>query len=241
MKSLLIGTVALAAVAAAPLAASAQAYGYGTPYNSACERQNSDNKAAGTVIGALLGAAAGGAIGNNVGDDDSRWHYNRYGRHGRRGYWEQGDNDGEVLAGALIGAFVGGVAGNAMASEGATPCRVATPYGGSFRADYGAYPYMAAEYSGDAIPRTTDGLYGRPQDLRSHPSADYGYASQQPVAPAPTNYRTAPAPQPAPPAAQPEECRTLWRETNMPDGSTVRDPVTACRQGYDGEWQIVGG
>ena len=115
MKSLLIGTVALAAVAAAPLAASAQSYGYGAPYNSACERQNSDDKAAGTVIGALLGAAAGGAIGNNVGDNDSDWHYTRYGRHGRRGYWEKGNNDGEVLAGALLGAIVGGVAGNAMA------------------------------------------------------------------------------------------------------------------------------
>ena len=61
-KSLLIGGVALMTMAAAPLAASAQAYGYGTPYNSACERQNSDNKAAGTVVGALLGAAAGGAM-----------------------------------------------------------------------------------------------------------------------------------------------------------------------------------
>jgi outer membrane lipoprotein SlyB len=146
VKSLMIGGIALAAITAAPLAASAQAYGYGTPYNSACESQNRDNKTAGTVIGAIVGAAAGGAIGNNVGDNDSRWHYNRYdrrgryGRHGRRGYWDKGNNDGEVVAGALLGAIVGGMAGNAMASSNATPCQVATPNGGSYRADYGAYP-----------------------------------------------------------------------------------------------------
>ncbi|MEZ6011288.1 MAG: glycine zipper 2TM domain-containing protein [Hyphomonas sp.] len=240
MKSLLIGTVALCAVAAAPLAASAQSYGYSAPYNSACERQNSDDKAAGTVIGALLGAAAGGAIGNNIGDNDSDWHYTRYGRHGRHGYWEKGNNDGEVLAGALLGAIVGGVAGNAMASGNAQPCQVATPYGGSYRADYGSYPAISASYSGDSIPRTTQGLYGGPGDLRSHPQAAYT------PAPAPTNY-PAPAPaQPsypraAPQAAQPEECRTVWRETKLPDGSVQRDPATACRQGYNGEWNIVGG
>ena len=239
-KSLLIGGVALMTMAAAPLAASAQAYGYGTPYNSACERQNSDNKAAGTVVGALLGAAAGGAIGNNVGDNDSRWHYNRYGRHGRHGYWDKGNNDGEVIAGALLGAIVGGVAGNAMAGSSAQPCQTATPYGGSYRADYGAYPYLAAEYSGDSIPRTTNGLYGSPQDLRSHPQPTYSQPSYTQPAPAPppapTNYRT-PAPQPAPPA-QSEECRTVWRETTLPDGAMVREPATACRVGA-GEWEIV--
>ena len=106
VKSLLIGGIALSAISAAPLAASAQTYGYNAPYNSACERQNQDNKTAGTVIGAIVGAAAGGAIGNNVGDNDSRWHYNSYGRHGRWGrhgrhaYWDKGNNDGEVVAGA---------------------------------------------------------------------------------------------------------------------------------------------
>ena len=243
MKSLLIGGVALAAMAAAPLAASAQSYGYNYPYNSACAQQNSDNKAAGTVIGAIVGAAAGGAIGNNVGDNDSRWHYNSYGRHGRHGYWDKGDNDGEVIAGALLGAIVGGMAGNAIASDSAQPCQVATPYGGSYRADYGSYPYIAAEYSGDSIPRTTDGLYGRPQDLRSHPQPDYNYSPPQPApapAPAPSTYRT-PAPAPAAPEPQPQECRTVWQETTLPDGSVVRDPATACRTGYSGEWQIVGG
>lgn len=236
MKSLLIGTLALGAMTAAPLTASAQAYGYTDPYNSACAQQNSNDKAAGTVIGAIVGAAAGGAIGNNIGDNDSRWHYTRYGRHGRHGYWEKGDNDGEVIAGALLGAVLGGMAGNAIASDGARPCSVATPYGGSYRADYGAYPYLAAEYSGDSIPRTTDGLYGGPQDLRSHPQPDY---APQPVSPAPTNYRT-PAPQPAP-QPEPQECRTVWQETTLPDGQVVRDPATACRSGYNGEWRIVGG
>lgn len=237
MKSLLIGGVTLMATAAAPLSASAQ-YGYSQPYNSACEQQNKDNKAAGTVIGALVGAAAGGAIGNNVGDDDSRWHYTRYGRYGRHGYWDKGNNDGEVLAGALLGAIVGGVAGNAMASDSAKPCAVATPYGGNFRADYGAYPYMQAQYSGSSIPQTTEGLYGRPNDPRSYPQS--GYAPQPRPAPAPTTYRPAPQPAPPPRAEQPEECRTVWQETTLPDGSVQRDPVTACRQGYNGDWEIVG-
>lgn len=239
MKSLLIGSVALAAMAAAPLAASAQTYGY--PYNSACAQQNSDDKAAGTVIGAIVGAAAGGAIGNNIGDNDSRWHYNSYGWRGHHGYWDKGNNDGEVIAGALLGAIVGGMAGNAIASDSAQPCQVATPYGGTYRADYGSYPYIAAEYSGDSIPRTTSGLYGRPQDLRSHPQPSY---SPPPApAPAPSTYYPS-APQAAPqaePQSQPQECRTVWQETTLPDGSVVRDPATACRTGYNGEWQIVGG
>jgi outer membrane lipoprotein SlyB len=243
VKSLLIGGIALAAITAAPLAASAQAYGYGTPYNSACESQNRDNKTAGTVIGAIVGAAAGGAIGNNVGDNDSRWNYNRYdrrgryGRHGHRGYWDKGNNDGEVVAGALLGAIVGGMAGNAMASSNATPCQVATPNGGSYRADYGAYPYIASEYSGGSIPQTTEGLYGRPQDLRTHPRA---------TAPAPASYPSSypsypetPAPRASAPAPQPEECRTVWREVTLPDGQVIRDPATACREGYNGEWEII--
>jgi outer membrane lipoprotein SlyB len=239
VKSLLIGGIALAAMAATPLAASAQAYGYGTPYNSACERQNQDKKAAGTVIGAIVGAAAGGAIGNNVGDNDSRWHYNRYGRHGRHGYWDKGDNDGEVIAGALLGAIVGGMAGNAMASDGAAPCQTATPYGGSFRADYGAYPYIASDYSGGSIPQTTQGLYGGPQDLRTHPGSATPAPASYPTYP---NYPANPAPRASSPSPvpQPEECRTVWREVTLPDGQVIRDPATACREGYNGEWEIIG-
>jgi outer membrane lipoprotein SlyB len=246
VKSLLTGGIALAALSAAPLAASAQAYGaqpygapaygYGTPYNSACAQQNSKDKATGTIIGAIVGAAAGGAIGNNVGDNDSRWHYNRYGRHGRYGYWDKGNNDGEVVAGAILGAIVGGVAGNAMASGNSTPCQTATPYGGSFRADYGSYPYIATEYSG-SIPSSTDGLYGRPQDLRSHPQAAAPAPASYPAYP---SYPATPAPRASAPAPQPEECRTVWREVTLPDGSVMRDPVTACRQGYNGDWEVVG-
>lgn len=249
VKSLLIGGIALSAISAAPLVASAQTYGYNAPYNSACERQNQDNKTAGTVIGAIVGAAAGGAIGNNVGDNDSRWHYNsygrhgRWGRHGRHGYWDKGNNDGEVVAGALLGAIVGGMAGNAMASNSATPCQTATPYGGSFRADYGAYPYLAQEYSGGSIPQTTQGLYGGPQDLRTHPGrtaspAPVSYPSYPSYPETPAPRASAPAPQPQGP--QPEECRTVWREVTLPDGQVVRDPATACREGYNGEWEIVG-
>ncbi|HPE47633.1 MAG TPA: hypothetical protein PLR76_04520 [Hyphomonas sp.] len=242
MKSLLIGTVALAALVAVPAAASAQSY---YPRNTACEQQNADNKAAGTVIGALLGAAAGGAIGNNVGDNDSRWHYNRgyRGYYGRRGgYWDKGDNDGEVIAGALIGAVVGGMAGNAIASDGNTPCRVATPYGGTYRSTYSSYPE-------GSIPRTTDGLYGGPEVMAPPPQSSYPaypatpvprtYPASTPTYPARPAYpqTTAPAPVTGAPA---EECRTVWREARMPDGSVQRDPVTACRKAM-GEWEIVDG
>jgi len=242
VKSLLIGGIALAAMAAAPLAASAQSYGYNAPYNSACAQQNRDNKTAGTVIGAIVGAAAGGAIGNNVGDNDSRWHYNRYGWHGRRGYWDKGNNDGEVVAGALLGAIVGGVAGNAMASNSSTPCQVATPYGGSYRADYGAYPYIAQQYSGGSIPQSTQGLYGGPQDLRTHPGAATPAPSSYPASyPSRPSYPATPAPRAytPEPAPQVEECRTVWREVELPDGQVIRDPATACREGYNGEWEIV--
>ncbi|MEZ5953007.1 MAG: glycine zipper 2TM domain-containing protein [Hyphomonas sp.] len=245
MKSLLIGGVALTALLAVPAAATAQGY---YPANTACEQQNRDNKAAGTVVGALLGAAAGGAIGNNVGDDDSRWHYNRgyrgYYGHRRGGYWDKGDNDGEVIVGALLGAVVGGMAGNAMASNSSTPCTVATPYGGSFRSTY-----PAATYPTGSIPRTTDGLYGGPEVMGTHPGTAYpatpaaprtypATAPAYPSYPQGNSYPQSSYPAPAP---QTEECRTIWRETRLPDGRVERDPVTACREGNSGDWQIVDG
>ncbi len=234
-KSLMVAGVAAAALMAVPAAASAQSYGY-QPRNTACERQTADNKVAGTMVGALLGAVAGGAIGNNTGDDDSRWHRTGgYGRHGRHGRWEQGNNDGEVIAGALIGAIVGGVAGNAIASDSGPPCQVATPYGGTFRSTY------PAAYQPDSIPRTTDGLYGSPNDYSTHPQSSY------PNTPPPP--RTYPASSgPAYPQTQypadtsaSEECRTIYRETQLPDGRVEREPVTACRDGYNGDWEIVDG
>ena len=37
------------------------------------------------------------------------------------------------------------------------------------------------------------------------------------------------------------ECRTIERETRLPDGQVIRDPITACRDPYDGTWEINDG
>ena len=47
-----------------------------------------------------------------------------------------------------------------------------------------------------------------------------------------------PGPTLPPQAGTDIECRTIERETRLPDGQVIRDPITACRDPYDGTWEI---
>ena len=111
--SLAAGSLGLMALAL-PMQAHAQ---YGYPYsdpgvrNVQCERERSDDSAAGTIVGALAGALIGGAIGNNIENDR---YYTKYNRRGRPvGTYREGRSEsGNVAVGAVLGALAGGVAGN---------------------------------------------------------------------------------------------------------------------------------
>lgn len=208
-----------------PMEAQAQygAYPYGAPpvRNTACERQRSDDAAAGTVVGALAGALIGGAIGNNLENDR---HYTRYNRWGRPvGHYTEGRSEsGNVAVGAVLGALVGGVAGNSIAKDTSPNCMVA----------YSPQAYSA--YPQGSIPRTTEGLYGGPEVMRGQAPAPY--PSPAPVYNPHPNYRSEPA------YREPvRDCRIIHRETRMPDGKVQTDPVTACWNEYAREWRVQDG
>ena len=229
--SLIIGALALANLALPATATAQGAYGYtyNPPVrNVQCERQRKDDQLAGVLVGAVAGGLIGGAIGNNIDDGDAHWHRGRRGHYGyrghrgHRGYYHGNGNSDEVAAGAILGAIVGGIAGGAIAEDTSRPCQVATPFG---PASQGAYP------SG-GIPRTTEGLYGGPE-VMAYPNS----------APPSRSYpvSTVPGPTLPPQPGTNIECRTIERETRLPDGQVIRDPITACRDPYDGTWEINDG
>ncbi|KCZ57020.1 hypothetical protein HY29_07700 [Hyphomonas beringensis] len=232
--SLVIGALGLLTLAIPATAAAQGAYGYGynaPARNTACEQQRKDDKVAGTVIGAIGGALIGGAIGNNVEDGDKHWHRGRRGYRGHRrhrGYYHGNGNSDEVATGAILGAVIGGIAGNSMAGSTSKPCAVATPYN-----------YQTGRYPQGAIPRTTDGLYGGPQSAGSYPA----YPNTPPPSRTyPASTRPGPAyPSYPQPQTDARECQTITRETRLPDGRIIRDPVTTCRDPYDGTWVIEDG
>lgn len=228
--SIAAGSLGLMALAL-PLQAQAQYGGY--PYNDPgvrnvqCERQKSDNSAAGTVVGALTGALIGGAIGNNIEADRT---YTRYNRRGRPvgSYREGRSESGNVAVGAVLGALVGGVAGNSIGKDSGPDCQVA----------YAPQPYTSVPRG--SIPRTTEGLYGGPEVMNNGgyrpPPYPAQYPSSGPAYPAGPDYRDEPLyGEPA------RDCRVIHRETRLPDGQVQRDPVTACWDDRSREWHIQDG
>lgn len=222
--SIAAGSLGLMALAL-PMQAHAQ---YGYPYsdpgvrNVQCERERSDDSAAGTIVGALAGALIGGAIGNNIENDRE---YTRYNRRGRPvGYYTEGRSEsGNVAVGAVLGALVGGAAGNSIAKDTGPDCQVA----------YAPYSYSSAP-SG-SIPRTTQGLYGGPE-VMGQGGYQTGYPASYPSAPPYPDYRDEPRYE-----APARDCRVIQRETRLPDGDVQRDPVTACYDERTREWRIQDG
>lgn len=222
--SLAAGSIGLMALAL-PMQAHAQ---YGYPYsdpglrNVQCERERSDDSAAGTVVGALAGALIGGAIGNNIENDR---YYTKYNRRGRPvGTYREGRSEsGNVAVGAVLGALVGGVAGNSIARDTGPDCQVA----------YAPYSYSSPP-SG-SIPRTTQGLYGGPE-VMGRGGYSNSYPAAYPSAPSYPDHRDEPRYE-----APDRDCRVIHRETRLPDGDVQRDPVTACYDERTREWRVQDG
>ena len=223
--SIAAGSLGLMALAL-PMQAQAQYGGY--PYNDPgvrnvqCERQRSSDSAAGTVVGALAGALIGGAIGNNIENDR---YYTQYNRRGRPvGTYREGRSEsGNVAMGAVLGALVGGAAGSSIAKDTGPDCQVA----------YAPRSYSSVPQG--SIPRSTQGLYGGPEVMGSQGSYPASYPSA-PSYPSYPDYRDEPRDQePA------RDCRVIQRETRLPDGDVMRDPVTACYDERSREWRIQDG
>ena len=238
-----------AAFCLAPMAQADHEYrsgnsGYDTGYQnqrsqvkSGCEREKDNNR----LIGGLLGAVAGGTLGvalTNDNDDDYRG-YNNYGRRGygrHRGYGHHGysrrrGNDDDEIAAALIGGLLGAVIGSEIAASG-TDCRTTSnrynytdvppptrqPFAQNraYTASQPAYPYTPVQPA--QYPAQEQPLYGGTADTQS----------QQPIR---ITRTTTQAQVYAP------QCQTVQRETRLPDGTMVREPVSVC-QTTDGNWQI---
>ncbi len=232
------GTAALilAPLAQAEHASSATGYdGYQnqrTQVRSNCQRQKSEDR----LLGGVIGAVAGGALGVAIADNNSSGHrsarrYRGYGGH--HGYGYRRNNNGDELAGALIGGVLGAVIGSELAGSG-TNCRTT-----SNRYNYVnvAPPTRRAFASGQTHRVNAGPTY-------SYPRAGTYPAQQQPLyggpAPAPTRQpvRAAPPVQPLP--VHTPQCQTVQRETRLPDGTMVREPVSVC-QSANGRWQVQDG
>lgn len=212
-----------------------------------CLRQKKDDKMAGAVVGAIAGGLIGVAIGGELepgnGYHRSRGHrgHRGYGYRGhRRGYYHSPGDDGAEIAGGLIGALAGAAIGSELAS-GSTDCArtysTGTYYHGS--RNYGTY-------SGDVYAPTrspTGPAWENPQRQQSS-GAPYPQPASAPAYP---DYRDYPGypDQPddlygAPDAGSYQsECTTVQRETRLPDGTVIREPVEVC-QNEDGRWQTLG-
>ncbi len=188
-----------------------------------CERIK-DEKA---LLGGVVGAVAGGVIGAAIADGDDHGRYRNRGYRGYRGYGHRRHHhrggDGDQVAGAVIGGVLGAVVGSSIGSS-STKCANTETYQYGDVASPTRLPY------GPAWNTNPDGSL-KTQEV----SQDYGYG-QRPLYGGPNSAtgstQTQVYEQPYTP-----ECQTAQRETRLPDGSVIREPVEICRQ-EDGSWQF---
>lgn len=239
----MIRTMLFAGAAALCLAPAAQAQyhnGYDNGYyqsaqKSGCEREQDSNR----LVGGLIGAVAGGALGVAIADDNDdhyrgRRHYR--GHRGYRGYrghhGYRHNNDGDEIAGALIGGVLGAVIGSELAASG-TDCRRTVTNNYSYRAMNVAPPTRQAFATANPQPVSSQQpyAYGNPgEQLYGGPASNAG--PREPI----RVTRTQPEPQPA----YAPTCRTVQRETRLPDGQVVREPISVC-QDSNGQWNMQDG
>lgn len=214
---------------------------------SNCERTKDDKR----LIGGLIGAVAGGALGVAIADDDDD-HYRHRGYRGHRGYGHRGygyrgyrgyrhhghHNNGDEVAGALIGGVLGAVVGSELAASGTDcspkwnyaeiPAPTRQAYGPGWEPVPGTTVSSAATlprspgvvYQNDVNPV----LYGGPAQVALPPQQQSELRVERSAA-----YEPAPGTE--------LNCRTIKRQTQLPDGKTVLEPVEVC-QSTSGQWEI---
>ncbi|MCR9078743.1 MAG: hypothetical protein NXH78_06560 [Hyphomonadaceae bacterium] len=252
---------AAAAFCLAPAAMADHNYngGYGsyhgpqpTVASVACEKQKDSDRLAGGLVGAVAGGLIGVAIGGELEPDNGYHRYRghrgyrgyrgyRGHRHRRRGYYHDRGDDGAEIAGGVIGALAGAAIGSELAGSSTDCVRTySTGHYDTGRA-YSSQNYGSGMSGVHAPTRSPTGpAWENPQQQQSA-----GPAFPQPV--------SAPTPGPAYPdypgdyeddlygapetEAPARECTTVRRETRLPDGTVIREPVEVC-QTEDGRWQM---
>ena len=226
-----------------------------TVASTACERQKDSDKLAGGVVGAIAGGLIGVAIGGEL-EPDNGYHRYRgyrgyrghrgYGRrgYGRRGYYHDRGDDGAEIAGGLIGALAGAAIGSELAGSSTDCARTyssGTYHSGTYDSGYATSHRNYGSGMSDVHAPTrspTGPAWENPQQQQSTAPA-----YPQPVS-APPQYPEYPDyPEPADdnlygaPETTTRECTTVRRETRLPDGTVIREPVEVC-QTEDGRWQM---
>lgn len=229
-----------------------------TVASSACERQNDNDRLAGGLVGAVAGGLIGAAIGGELEPDNG---FNRYRSHrgyrgnrgyrGRRarGFYHDRGDDGAEIAGALVGGLIGAAIGS-EAAGGSTNCAKTYSYGNESYSNqnyggqnYGGQAYSSESYGDPYAPTRspTGPAWENPEYQQSQrlPAAQpVGAAAPAypsvPAYPTDQDYGLAGAPEAGP---RERECTTVRRETRLPDGTVIREPVEVC-QTDDGRWRM---
>lgn len=242
--------LAAAAFCVAPASHADHEYGNGyygpqpTVASAACERQKNNDRLAGGLVGAVAGGLLGAAIGGELEPDNGfnryRGHrgyrgYNGYrgyrGRRARGFYHDRGD-DGAEIAGAVIGGLLGAAVGSEVAGD-STDC------GRTYSTGSGSYATGNDTWSDPYAPTRspTGPAWESPDYQQSQPvSATAPAYPSVPAYPTEDQYGLSGGPEAAP---KTPECTTVRRETRMPDGTIIREPVEVC-QTDDGRWQMPG-
>lgn len=212
--------------------------GQPTIASAACERQRDNDRLAGGVVGAVAGGLIGAAIGGELEPDNGYHRYRGYrGYRGhRRGYYHDRGDDGAEIAGALIGGVLGAVVGSELAGD-STDCARTYSYSGT--PNYGHSQYRAGDLNNVYAPTRspTGPAWEAPHVQQSKAQPVNASAPAYPSVPAypiEEDYGLAGAPDEA---IVERECTTVRRETRLPDGTIIREPVEVC-QTEDGRWQM---
>jgi hypothetical protein len=214
-----------------------------------CERQKDSDRLAGGLVGAVAGGLIGAAIGGELEPDNGYHRYRGYrgyrGYHGyrghrrrHRGYYHDRGADGAEIAGAVIGGLIGAAVGSEVAAD-STDCARTYSYGRQGTSSFGDAYAPTRSPTGPAWENP--GLQQSRSDAQPQPvSADSpAYPSTQaypsvPAYPVDEDYGLDGGPQDAVEAGA---CTTVRRETRLPDGTVIREPVEVC-QTEDGRWQM---
>lgn len=224
-----------------------------TVASAACERQKNNDKLAGGLVGAVAGGLIGAAIGGELEPDNGYHRYRGYRghrgyrgyrgyRHRPRGYYHDRGDDGAEIAGAVVGGLIGAAVGSSVAGD-STNCARTYSYAPSGRhQNAGSWGNVYAPTRSPTGPAWENPGVQQSQRLpqtRPVSAAAPAYPSEPaypsvPAYPTDDDYGLAGAPEATTGAG---ECTTVRRETRLPDGTVIREPVEVC-QTDDGRWQM---
>ena len=218
--------------------------------SAACERQKDSDRLAGGLVGAVAGGLIGAAIGGELEPDNG---YHRYRGHRgyrgyrgyrghrgyRRGYYHDRGDDGAEIAGALVGGLLGAAIGSEVAGD-STNCARTYSYepSGQYR-NAGGWGSQYAPTRSPTGPAWENPEVQQSQRLPASQPVAAAYPSEPaypstPAYPTDDDYGLAGAPEAANGAG---DCTTVRRETRLPDGTVIREPVEVCKT-EDGRWQM---